>query len=64
MILKDLISDSHCGGFNSGQIHEGVLIANGLVDLCIKQRKLGLIFKLDFQKAFDVVNWSFFNALL
>ncbi|XP_028101426.1 uncharacterized protein LOC114300760 [Camellia sinensis] len=43
---------------------DGVLIANEVVDWWKKSKKNGLILKLDFQKAYDTVNWNWLNILL
>lgn len=46
------------------QIHEGILVVNELVDSRLKSKRLGLIYMLDFKKAFDMVSWEFLRALL
>lgn len=45
-------------------ILDGVLIANEVVDCWKKTRKKALIIKLDFQKAYDAVNWEFLFSML
>ncbi|GJV76117.1 reverse transcriptase domain, reverse transcriptase zinc-binding domain protein [Tanacetum coccineum] len=40
-------------------ILDGVLIANETVDHLKKNRSKGLIFKVDFEKAYDSLNWRF-----
>ncbi|GKD85303.1 cysteine-rich receptor-like protein kinase [Tanacetum coccineum] len=40
-------------------ILDGVLIANKTVDYLKKNRSKGLIFKVDFEKAYDSLNWRF-----
>ena len=37
---------------------DGVLIANEVVDCWKKNRKQGLILKLDFDKTYDFVRWE------
>ncbi|XP_028076768.1 uncharacterized protein LOC114278826 [Camellia sinensis] len=49
------------GGRN---ILDGVLIANEVVDWWKKSRRKGLILKLDFQKAYDTVNWNYLLQML
>lgn len=63
-VLPDLISNLQCGGLPSRQIHKGVLVANELLDSRIKAKEPGVLFKLDFTKAFDIVSWSFLDKLL
>lgn len=40
------------------------MIADELVDSRLKSKQLGLLFKIDFKKAFDPVSWGFLEALL
>lgn len=49
---------------NAGKFKTLSLMANKLPDSRKMQKKGGLIFKLDFFKAFDRVSWGFFNRLL
>lgn len=42
----------------------GVLIANEVVDGWKKSKKKGVIIKIDFEKAYDSVNWGFLNSML
>lgn len=51
--------------FTSGKsIQDGVLIANEIVDGWKKSRKQGIIIKLDFEKAFDNLNWKYILRML
>lgn len=58
-VLNDLISDLQCGGLPGCQLHEGVLIANELIERRIKLKKQGIVCKIDFKKAYDMVSWDF-----
>lgn len=40
-------------------ILDGVIIANETVDFLKKTNKKCLIFKVDFEKAFDRINWKY-----
>ncbi|KAJ9553481.1 hypothetical protein OSB04_017526 [Centaurea solstitialis] len=40
-------------------ILDGVLIVNEVIDFLKRKKKKGLIFKVDFEKAYDSVEWSF-----
>lgn len=40
-------------------ILDGVLSANETMDFLKKSRKICLIFKVDFKKAYDSINWKF-----
>ncbi|WMV15451.1 hypothetical protein MTR67_008836 [Solanum verrucosum] len=46
------------------QILYASLLANELVDSRVKQRKPGIICKLDVEKAYDHVNWNFLLKIL
>jgi hypothetical protein len=43
---------------------DGVLVVNEVVDLAKKSGKDCLIFKVDFEKAYDSVDWSFLDYML
>lgn len=62
-VLMSLISDNQCGGVEGHQIHEGILVANELIDSRLKLGEPGLVYKLKFKKAFDTVSWRFMDAL-
>ena len=41
-----------------------VLVATEAVEDYRKRKKRGVIFKVDFEKAYDHVNWDFLNLVL
>ena len=43
---------------------DAVLIANEIVDEKRRLGKEGVIFKIDFEKAYDHVNWDFLDHVL
>ena len=45
-------------------ILDGVLKANEVVDALKRSRKKGVILKLDFEKAYDSINWEFLWSML
>lgn len=45
-------------------ILDGVLVANETVEFLKKSKKKGLIFKVDFEKAYDSVEWGFLLGVL
>lgn len=48
-VLNDLVMEFQCGGMLGRQLHEGVLITNELIETRLKEKKLGLICKIDFE---------------
>ncbi|RVX12744.1 LINE-1 retrotransposable element ORF2 protein [Vitis vinifera] len=53
------------GAFVQGrQILDAVLIANEIVDERRRSREEGVIFKIDFEKAYDHVKWDFLDHVL
>ena len=45
-------------------ILDGVLLANEVVDYLRRSRGQGLIFKIDFEKAYDSVNWDYIRDVM
>ncbi|MDD0148535.1 reverse transcriptase domain-containing protein, partial [Shigella flexneri] len=58
-VLDEVISPNQMAFMRKRQILDWVLIANELVDEVKKGNKPALIFKIDFEKAYDMVNWNF-----
>lgn len=58
-VMGRLISNTQSAFVKGRYILDGVLIANEVVDFIRKKKKSGLIFKVDFEKAYNSVEWSF-----
>ena len=56
-IIEGLISDTQSAFISSRQILDGILIFNEVVDDAHKNKKELLLFKVDFEKAYDSVDW-------
>lgn len=55
-VIGKVISNSQSAFVPRRQLLDGVLMANEMVDHTIKERKGCLLFKVDFEKAYGMVN--------
>ena len=55
LVIQELISDNQTTFIAGRQIMDGFLIANEIVHDLQTNGKIGMIFKVDFHKAFDTV---------
>lgn len=63
-VMPGLISETQTTFISERQILDGALIANEVVHWLKKEKKMGVLIKLDFQKAYDSVRWSFVDKIL
>lgn len=64
LVLPNIISEVQSAFIGGRHIFDGIMIANEVVDWWKKHKKRGLILKLDFEKAYDSVNWNFLWSML
>lgn len=62
--IGNLISETQTAYIKGRQITDGILILNEIVECPKKKKCKGIILKLDFEKAYDSVNWHFLLILL
>lgn len=63
-VIHLLIPESQSAFVKGRQILDGILIANELVDDAKKKRKGAVLFKVDFEKAYDSVSWCFLDLMM
>ncbi|GJT47677.1 RNA-directed DNA polymerase, eukaryota [Tanacetum coccineum] len=64
LVLPDLISDVQSAFVSNRQILDGPFILNELISWCKHKNFNGMIFKVDFEKAFDSVKWDYLDETL
>lgn len=57
--MSGLVAQEQSAFIQGRQITDGILITSEIVSMLQKKQSRGLIFKIDFKKAFDRVKWSF-----
>lgn len=63
-VLPDLVAEVQTAFIGGRQITDGIMIAREIVHSLKRRQCEGLILKLDFEKAFDSVEWNFLFHLL
>ncbi|GKV34379.1 hypothetical protein SLEP1_g42756 [Rubroshorea leprosula] len=63
-VMDSIISPTQSTFIKGRQIADGIVITNELILDARKRRKSIAIFKVDFEKAYDNVNWNFLNSML
>nr|GEU67212.1 RNA-directed DNA polymerase, eukaryota, reverse transcriptase zinc-binding domain protein [Tanacetum cinerariifolium] len=64
MVLDDFVNEIQSAFVADRQILDGPSNLNELVQWCKKKKKQAMIFKVDFEKAYDSVRWDFVDDIL
>ncbi|GJZ25345.1 RNA-directed DNA polymerase, eukaryota [Tanacetum coccineum] len=63
-VLDDIFNEVQSAFIADRQILDGLFILNEVLQWCKAKKKQALIFKVDFEKAFDSVRWDFLDETL
>ena len=63
-VLNETIHSSQGAFVQERQILDAILIANEIVDEKRRSGEEGVVFKIDFEKAYDHVTWDFLDHVL
>ncbi|GAU35536.1 hypothetical protein TSUD_155670 [Trifolium subterraneum] len=63
-VIGTVVSSTQSAFIKGRQILDGILIANEIVDNAKRERKDLLMFKVDFEKAYDSVDWGYLNEVM
>jgi len=64
IVMGSLIAETQTTFVKGRQILDGILIANEVVDEARKTKKELMLFKVDFEKAYDSVGWGYLDAVM
>jgi hypothetical protein len=63
-VMDKLISPNQSAFIKGRQLVDGVVAVNEIIDFAIKEKRSCLIFKVDFEKAYDSVSCSYLGYML
>ncbi|GJV26981.1 RNA-directed DNA polymerase, eukaryota [Tanacetum coccineum] len=63
-VIGDLVNEVQSAFVAGRQILDGPFILNEVLQWCQRKKKHALIFKVDFEKAYDSVRWDFLDDVL
>ncbi|GJR53414.1 RNA-directed DNA polymerase, eukaryota, partial [Tanacetum coccineum] len=63
-VLGDIVNEVQSAFISDRQILDGPFILNEVIQWCNSKKKQSLIFKVDFEKAYDSVCWDFLDDVL
>ncbi|MCI15293.1 RNA-directed DNA polymerase (Reverse transcriptase) [Trifolium medium] len=63
-VMHSIVASTQSAFLKGHFLVDGVMVVNEVVDLAKKTGRECLIFKVDFEKAYDSVEWSFLDYML
>lgn len=63
-VLDEVISENQTAFVGGRQILDGIVILNELIDEAKRKNQKRVIFKVDFAKAYDTVDWDFLDEMM
>jgi hypothetical protein len=63
-VMDRLVASTQLAFLKGRQLVDGVVVVNEVVDLVKRTGRSCIIFKVDFEKAYDSVDWSFLDYML
>ena len=63
-VIGSMVSETQSVFIKNRQILDGILIANEVVDEARKKKKELMLFKVDFEKAYDSVDWGYLDTVI
>jgi hypothetical protein len=63
-VMNSLIAPNQSAFLKGRNLVDGVLVVNEVIDLAKKSGKDCMVFKVDFEKAYDSVDWNFLDDML
>jgi hypothetical protein len=64
LVISSVVSETQSAFIKNWQILDGILIANEVVDEARKLKKKLMLFKVDFKKAYDSVDWGYLDTVM
>ncbi|GKV51190.1 hypothetical protein SLEP1_g57860 [Rubroshorea leprosula] len=63
-VLHQVVGEQQTAFLSGRQLMDGVLIANEVIDEAKKKKRKTIMFKIDFEKAYDKVSWEFLEYMM
>jgi len=63
-VIGSVVSDTQSAFIKGHQIMDGILVANEIVDDAYRCKKELILFKVDFEKAYDLIDWGYLQAMM